>query len=159
MKLSYAYLAEKAERLQDGRLCVFGADIDIIEVPQVPFPFMATMVVRFSVAPDEPLEDHTISVDLILPEGERKSLVKQMAVNTMRNQADPSLPSAASILAQLGIVFGAPGLYRFNIFADGDEVISLPLSIHVAEETTNVPSPSGESASEQAAQHRAGSND
>lgn len=128
MQLEYAYLANSAGFLQDGRLVVFGADIEGVETNG--FPAVASNLVivsKFWIMPDDPLEGHTVSIDITMPSGHRSSITANEPLNTMRNRRDAMRPSAAQVIVNLVMVMEEAGNYLFHLIADGHEVKTIPL--------------------------------
>lgn len=134
MELDYAFFAERAGALSDGRLCVFGADADAIHVDAVPALFHSTLVCRFLLRPDEPLEGHAVSVDGTKPDGERSNLMTT-PLNTVRNITVPTMPSGARLLVNVFVTFSLLGIYQFHISVDGVEVKTLRLHVGLTNET------------------------
>jgi hypothetical protein len=126
MKLDYAFLATAADRFKDGRICVFGGDFDNIQASAFPVTLVLTVVVKFLVFPNEPLEGHTLRLDVERPEGTRIA-GDPSSVNTIRNQLDASAPSGASVLAQIAIELASEGKYSIHIVVDDEQVRTLPL--------------------------------
>lgn len=128
MQLEYAYLANSAGFLQDGRLVVFGADIEGVETQG--FPAVASnlaIVAKFWVMPDEPVEGHAVSIDITMPSGNRTTITTSEPLDTMRNRRDAMRPSAAQVIVNLVMVMEEAGNYLFHLIADGHEVKTISL--------------------------------
>ncbi len=69
MELSFAFLANMADHLADGRMIVIGPDFDIASCPQFPFVVPIAFVVKMKVEPEEVGQPHTIKVDYRKPDG------------------------------------------------------------------------------------------
>lgn len=128
MKLAYALLAMNAGRLQDGKLCIWGADIDTVLVDSVPAQVSFTVVAKFHLYPDEPLEGHTFQFDLTRL-GERKQIAEPMPLNTKRNTLDNDEPSGASVLVHTACEISAVGKHAIHVLVDGHEVTALPFYV------------------------------
>ena len=130
MQLDFAFLANFAAHLQDGRLVVFGADIDGMEC--VGFPALASqlvLVAKFWVFPEEPTEGHRLSIDLTKPGGQRIQLRTDEPLEAIRNQRNPDRPSAAQVTVNLMMTFDAVGIYLFHLSIDGQEVKAVPFQV------------------------------
>lgn len=133
MQLDFAFLANVADYLQDGRLVIFGADIDGLQCPRLPaLAPQLCLVAKFWVSPDEPTEGHTLSVDLTKPNGERAHLCANEPLQAVRNRSDTTGPSSAQAAVALVAGFDAAGTYRFHVIADGQEVKEVPFHVNVA---------------------------
>lgn len=135
MQLLYAFFAEKADRLTDERLCIFGADSDTVEASRFPATFELALIIKLALLPDEPLEGHHYSIAVTNPAGKRVEMTQTPnPVKTKRNPYDPTLPSGASILINLGVKFDTPGCHQFHIVVDGNELRSVPLYVAKVQE-------------------------
>lgn len=132
MELDYALLAERADRLHDQRLVVFGGDADQVEVAGFPAMAHLTLVARFWLFPNEPLENHVFAVEITMPSGERR-LAGKSVLNTKRNESEPDQPSAASVLANLILKIAKPGVAIFHLLMDGREVKTMRVRVVVSE--------------------------
>jgi hypothetical protein len=133
MELEYAFLADRADRLHDDRLVVFGGDIDKATVSSFPALFRTTLVARLRLHPEEALEGHVLGLECTSPEGKRLTLAKDVPITTIRNPDEAAQPSAARILIELTVVVGLPGPHLLHIMLDQQEVKSLRFRvIHVA---------------------------
>ena len=133
MELAYAFLAERADRLQDGRLVVFGGDADSIQVTLFPFLLTASLVVKATLNPDEPLEGHTLAVDITGSDGVRHNVMKAVPISTTRNQMDPQQASGANVIVNMSLKIDGPGHKQIHVVIDGSEVRKLSLWISQTE--------------------------
>jgi hypothetical protein len=136
MKLAYAIFAENADRLSDGRVCIFGGDVDTFTVSQTPatIPFM--LVVKLVADDDESLEGHFFGLDVENPEGKRTRIGgdSDMPVRFNKRVSEASgVPPIAHLYIKLIINFLNPGMYYFRIYTDGAEAARLPVFIGVSE--------------------------
>ena len=130
MQLDFAFLANFANHLQDGRLVIFGADIDGMEC--VGFPALASqlvLVAKFWVFPDEPTDGHRLSIDLTKADGQRIPLITDEPLEAIRNHRNPDRPSAAQAIVNLMMNFQAAGTYLFHLCIDGEEVKAVPFHV------------------------------
>jgi len=139
MELDYALLAEKAARLSDNRLVVFGGDVDSIESPLCPAIFQCSLAARLLLKPDEPLEGHAFSIEITSVAGERKQISEPQKLNTTRNEKYPNLAAGAALIIGMTIVFGKPGIHYLHLMVDGREVKSWPLAVNIPDEPTIPP--------------------
>ena len=110
MEPVFAFFAQSAGYLKDGRLCIFGADFDSIEASEFPLPAVPfTFVAKLSLNPSEPLEGHTFRVDHIAPEGNRTPLSKDAPLKTKRNPRNPQNAAGAALVLTLYVAFHNPG--------------------------------------------------
>jgi hypothetical protein len=141
MQLEFAFLCNVANFLQDGRLVIFGADIDGMECSGLPaLASQLCLVAKFWVFPDEPTEGHTVSLELTRPDGERVQLCANQPLEAIRNRRDDARPSSAQVTLVLMINFEAAGTYQFHLSADGTEMKTVPFYVAVvpqAEERHN----------------------
>lgn len=130
MQLEYAFLCNAASFLQDGRLVIFGADIDGMEC--IGFPAVASqlvLVAKFWVFSDEPIEGHTISVELTEPNSGRFALCTNEPLQAIRNLRNDAWPSSAQVTVNLTMGFTRAGTHLFHMIADGNEVKSVPFYV------------------------------
>ena len=108
---------------------VVGADVEGVEcgIPATATQLMLTA--KFWVMPDEPLEGHTISIQLTSPDGERADLCRDKPLKPVRNVRDQSRPSGAQVAINLMPGLASPGEYMFHVIADGQEVKTIPLDV------------------------------
>lgn len=126
MELDYAFLADRAERLADGRLFVYGGDVDVISSTG-PVAFSCALAARFLVSPDEVDQQHTFALEISKPDGKRDELCPTGTLNTSRNSVDANEPSGAGLVVKMTLGFSVEGKYVIHVIADGKEVKSLPI--------------------------------
>jgi len=131
MELSYAFLANTAGQLQDGRLCIFGADVDGLEATSLPFvgPPLA-LVARLLLRPGEPSTGHKFRVELTTPNGERLPMSEDLELNAKRSSLNPEGPAGTSIVTNLMVGFRELGAY--HLIVDGTETLALPFFVKAA---------------------------
>jgi hypothetical protein len=135
MQLDYAFLAHNAGFLKDDKLVVYGCEVELISVPIMPIPGLPIAIVaKLLLAPDEPLDGHTYSVQFRKPNGELIPLAENHPLRTVRNAIFPDRPSGASVVVNAVIGIEAPGEYAFIVFADGRELKTLRFMIAVLPE-------------------------
>jgi hypothetical protein len=122
MELDYAFLAERAGRLHDGKLIVFGGDIDYLETTGLPIPLQLALVVRLTLRPDEKLEGHTFGIAVSKPDGKREGVCSNVPINTRRHPFDPKSPSGARLIFDIHMLIDAPGPRSIHIIVDGQEI-------------------------------------
>lgn len=135
MRLVYAYFANSAGHLTDGRLCVFGADFDGVSVVQFPAllpPFC--LVAKFELAPSEALEGHTFRLEMTKPNGERQAISENSCLNTSRNPRRPELPAYAHLILTLTLGLDEGGDYLIHVVADNADAASLPFYVTQTQE-------------------------
>lgn len=128
MELDYAFLAERADRLHDNRLVVFGGDSDTIEAERLPALIQLNLVARFLLAPDEPLEGHGFAIEITNARGERKKAAEGQ-LNTARDELEPDHPSGASLIVNTVLKIGNAGTILIHLIVDGREVKTLRLRV------------------------------
>lgn len=135
MELDYALLANSAEVGAGGRVHIFGAHIDTICSPQFPATTGFTLVARLLVAPNEYDQRHRFVAELVLPSGQRRSLMaKDQEFVTAAGAIRPELGSAMSIIVQAAQVeLDAPGDYAIRLVVDGQEMGSVPFYVRELE--------------------------
>ena len=128
MEIDYAFLANNAAPLQDGRLCIFGAEFDGFDSEQ--FPVVTppiTLVARISLRPDEPVDGHSVQLEMTKPNGEREPMAEPIPLNCCRSKRNPDLPGYSSLIVGLVMGLDAPGLYQIHILIDREEAKTLNL--------------------------------
>jgi hypothetical protein len=135
MKLVYAIFAENADRLKDGRLCLFGADFDTFHVEETPVVIPFHLLAKIAFEAGENFEGHSVSLEITNPVGERTSLLHNGAlpmIVTRPKHFPTDTPPFANIHIRLAVNFSNPGIYRFLLLVDDNELTSAPLNIVVA---------------------------
>jgi len=139
MELDYAFLAERADRLHDGRLVVFGGDADAIQPAGFPAKFQVSLVARMLLDDGENPDGHTWGVAMTSPEpdGKRKALIDDQNLNGPHD-IPPGMQGGAGLIVGLTIGLMRAGIYRIHLIVDGVEVKTLPLLVenppHITQE-------------------------
>ncbi len=119
-----------------GRLHVFGGDFDNITLPTLPAlvpPFF--LVAKCRVQPDEVGKEHKFKLVLEAP-GEEPKVVGGVDLNTIRNPHDPTRPSGATVVIQIGMGFEEAGEHIFRIVVNDIELGSVSLLVTLAKADT-----------------------
>ena len=130
MELDYAFLAERADRLQDGRLVVFGGDADAIQPAGFPAAFQVSLVARMLLVDGENPDGHTWGVSMSPPgpEGKRSALIENQKLNGPHNLPN-GMPGGAGLIVGLTIGLKRAGIYKLHLIVDGVEVKTIPLMV------------------------------
>jgi hypothetical protein len=129
MQLSFAFLANVAEVLKDGRLLAIGIDFDTIFCGQFPIIAPVTLVVKINLDPSEISKSHTLAIEVTRPNGKRESLGPEQSFTIKANPIDASRPSGSAIIATIGFNFESAGEYLFHVLINGIEFKSLSLDV------------------------------
>jgi hypothetical protein len=130
MELDFAFLAENADVTTGGKLCCFGAGIDLLVAGGFPAwvpPFY--LVVRFKVLPSDLLESHSFHVELVNPNGEVNNAAAPMLVNKMENPIDKSKPTGAILVAVMQMPVPESGTYQFRLLLNDSPIRTLAVEI------------------------------
>jgi hypothetical protein len=131
MELDYALLAEKASRLDDGRLVVFGGDIDGVTARKLPVLFETTLVAKMLVEKGEAHDGHEFGIDCTDPRGNRVSIIKSEPLG--EPDVVEGMLAAAGLIATLKIVIREAGIYRLHLIVDGKERKTFPFLVDAPE--------------------------
>jgi hypothetical protein len=136
MNLAYAFLASAGEYMPDGRLFLFGGDIDGIQVRRFPAEIAGLcLVFKLLLTEEERTDRHAIMADVLSPGGESICPFGMVQLGPLERTkaADPG--------ASVGIVFNMvrftvskEGRYTIRLTAGDRELSQLPLDVSVAPE-------------------------
>lgn len=129
MKLEFAILAENADRLEDGRLVIFGGDFNLFQVSQVPATIPFCLVCKLSTARGEPLSGHQFKLEIENPAGERQQMSADGAEIAFGQPPSQQLPSIAHVFTRLIIKFSTVGLYSVYVMVNDTEMARVLLLI------------------------------
>ena len=133
MKLDFAFLAQYADFVTDGKLAIFGAGIDGVQTSAIPFQsYSMSLVVKFLVDPEDEDRPHLYRIEITTPAGERK-LVTENQVNVQRDETGVA-QRGSNLIVNLNIHYSAAGLYYLHIVLDDADVKSLPISVSLVPE-------------------------
>jgi hypothetical protein len=138
MRLDYAFLAERASRLEDGRLVIFGGDVDAVEPAGLPAAFQSSLVARMLLEEGESAEGHEFSICVTLPDGSRTTILERRHLNAPRN-IPAGMPGGAGLIVGLTIGLRQAGIYRIHLIVDGAELKALPLLVEQPPNAEQVP--------------------
>jgi hypothetical protein len=133
MEVDSAMLAMGADHSSQGLLHIFGGGFDTLQVNRLPgalAPFW--LVARALKQGVEAEEQHAFTLLGFNPAGEPFAL----AADQQFTLVPPSVPggySKASIIIQVQMAVGVPGVYQFALSIDGVERKRIPLRIEVVE--------------------------
>jgi hypothetical protein len=133
MELSFAFLANFANVLRDGRLIAIGIDFDAIHSSQFPMAVPLTLVVKIKLDPSEISTPHNLAFEVTMPGGIREPIGPEKPFAVKANPLDASRPSYSAIIATIGFNFESEGEYLFHILVNGTEIKSLPLDVRHAD--------------------------
>jgi len=130
VRLDWALLANAAESPPNGLVYILGAGIDTLWREQFPAPFGGAMVLRVLSSRLESERQHKVEVHCSDEDG--KAVLQQPVVlglppRTVHSDHPPGWDLAANIVINLaGVPIPKPGLYRFEILIDDQQVRTLP---------------------------------
>jgi hypothetical protein len=134
MLLDYVILADKATVAHDGKLIVFGGDIDSVTVPELPVGIGVCLVARLVLEVGESIEGHEFSLDATSATGNRQKVLDTKPINLTR-QSEPDWPAHARLLFELGFVVSHAGVHKFHLIVDGKEIKTINFRVnHVPQE-------------------------
>lgn len=136
MRLDWALLANAAEGPPDGLVYILGAGIDTLWRDEFPAPFGGAMVLRLATSRLESERAHKVEVHCSDEDG-KPILAQPIAFMVPPRQVPPEQPQgwdlAANIVINLAAVrIDKPGLYRFEIMIDDQQVRTLPFRLVLA---------------------------
>ena len=129
MQLDFAFLAQYADYVTDGRMAIFGAGIDGVESSVVPFQaHPMCLVAKFLIAEEDAARSHFYRIEVIGPNGSRKLMLEDQALNTA---VEPRgrYPGGSNLIVNLNINFMNIGLYNLCLMLDGEDVKQLPINV------------------------------
>lgn len=132
MQFSFAFFANVAEILRDGRILAIGMDIEGIICPQFPITVPLILIVKIKLDPSEINLQHKCVIEITRPNGKREPLGIENPFDAKANPMDPNLPGSTAIIVTMGTNFDSAGEHLFHILIDGEEVKSLPLDVRPA---------------------------
>jgi hypothetical protein len=124
MILDYVILADKATTTHDGKLVVFGGDIDSVTVSELPVMISASLVARLILEVGEATEGHNFSLECTSATGNRQVVLENRPINLTR-RSEPDWPAHARLLLEIGFVVAHAGIHRFHLIVDGREMKTL----------------------------------
>jgi len=130
MRLDWALLANAAESPPNGLVYILGAGIDTLWRDDYPAPFGGAMVLRVLSSRLESERAHNVEVHCSDEDG--KAVLQQPVVlglppRTVTSEHPQGWDLAANIVINLAQVpIPKPGLYRFEILIDDQQVRTLP---------------------------------
>ena len=130
MRLDWALLANAAESPPNGLVYILGAGIDTLWRDDYPAPFGGAMVLRVLSSRLESERAHKVEVHCSDEDG--KAVLQQPVVlglppRTVTSEHPQGWDLAANIVINLAQVpIPKPGLYRFEILIDDQQVRTLP---------------------------------
>jgi hypothetical protein len=134
MKLEFTIIAENADRLEDGRLVIFGGDFNLFQVSKVPATVPFFLVSKISAAFGEPLEGHKYKLEIQNPAGERKPMGLDGVDFAFGVSNTPQLPSIAHVFTKLVVTFKDVGVYTFFVMIDEVEMGSVSVIVRLPSE-------------------------
>jgi hypothetical protein len=130
MRLDWALLANAAESPPNGLVYILGAGIDTLWRDEFPAPFGGAMVLRVLSSRLESERAHKVEVHCSDEDGRpvlQQPVVLALPVRTVTSEHPQGWDLAANIVINLaGVPIPKPGLYRFEILIDDQQVRTLP---------------------------------
>jgi hypothetical protein len=130
LKLDWALLANGAEGPPNGLVYILGAGIDTLWRDQFPAPFGGAMVLRVLSSRIESERQHKVEVYCSDEDGKavlQQPVVLNLPRRTVHSEHPQGWDLAANIVINLAAVaIPKPGLYRFEILIDDQQVRTLP---------------------------------
>ena len=130
MRLDWALLANAAESPPNGLVYILGAGIDTLWREDFPAPFGGAMVLRVLSSRLESERGHRVEVHCSDEDGKavlQQPVVLALPPRTVTSEHPQGWDLAANIVINLAQVpIPKPGLYRFEILIDDQQVRTLP---------------------------------
>lgn len=130
MRLDWALLANAAESPPNGLVYILGAGIDTLWRDDFPAPFGGAMVLRVLSSRLESERAHKVEVHCSDEDGKavlQQPVVLGLPARTVTSEHPQGWDLAANIVINLAQVpIPKPGLYRFEILIDDQQVRTLP---------------------------------
>jgi hypothetical protein len=130
-EVAFAFLANSAELLADGRLVVIGPDIDQLFCVQIPTSAQLSFVVKLIFAAEESSRSHTVAIEYAKPDGTRARLTQSIPLSLRLNPGNPAADVKTAVVAVLGLNLDAPGGYTFYVMVDEQDAVNRPLNVTV----------------------------
>lgn len=129
MRLNFAFLADSAQSLPDGRFSVLGGGVTVLYIKKFPaLQPTLTLVVQFDVNKAEVDREHELRLELFSPLNATAMPPVTSKFTPSGNVEHPEWPmTALFILNTTGLVFEMPGRHEFRISVDNVEKARLPL--------------------------------
>lgn len=131
MQPSFAFLANYADVLRDGRLMAVGIDFEGVVCPQIPIVVPVMLVVKIKVDPSETDQSFTLGIEITRPGGKRESLGVERPFLVRANSNNPNHPSGSAMIAAIGLSVESEGEHLFHVLINGTEFKTLPLDIQL----------------------------
>jgi hypothetical protein len=128
-EVAFAFLANVAELLVDGRLVVIGPDIEGLNCSQIPIGVQLAFVAKLIFAAEEVSQSHTITIECARPDGTRAPISTPVPLGLRVNPEHPDNDAKAVVVAAIGITFDVPGKYTFYAMVDQEAVAIRSLNI------------------------------
>jgi hypothetical protein len=130
MELNYALLADKASRLYDGKLVIFGGDIDQVNVGMVPAIAQISLVARVTCSAGEGLDGNTFGIECTPPVGDKIIVAANQAMERFGEEK-----RSTRLIVDLVIAFSSAGTHLIHLLMNGQELTTLPLDVKLTPNT------------------------
>lgn len=136
MKIAFAFLCNYVDRLENERVVIVGADLDMIEACSFPAPAPLALVAKLDVARGEPNGSRRLRVEVTTPNGSRRRMSDDRLIEAVR-RADGTL--AYQFTITLPMIFEQPGNYAFHLVEGSGDMATIPLKVCESERATSHP--------------------
>jgi hypothetical protein len=116
MRLNFAFLAQAAELVPDGRFFVLGGGIDRITIPSFPgvIPSLA-LVAELLFSGDEYAQPYPVRVTVTRPDGKVQDLGEILVLSPRAEPEWPERGRTAHLVCQINsFLIPLPGIYEFQ---------------------------------------------
>jgi hypothetical protein len=130
MRLTQAVFAKFADLMKDDTVAMIGGCFDTIRVPAFPCPVPLCIVARIRLDQGECGVEHIFQLGRILgPEGSEEMPPSPSIPFTLTLEPDATYATFTCITMAYGLVFTAPGIYRFFFMVDDVEIGGVELEV------------------------------
>ena len=136
MELSFAFFADSAVVPPDGKVYVLGGGFSTLALGQLPGRANFAVVAGFRFGPADVAQARAVELRFVDSEGKLVLPAASLQFQSAGGQLEPGQEVSVSTVTFLQPMFGEPGVYTAEFWADGRALSSVHL--HVEERTPPV---------------------
>jgi len=133
MRLAFAFLADAAQTTADGKLWVFGGDIEDIVAAELPVTVAAlALVVKLLLTEEESERAHQLRLQFVQPDGTQQLPPFEFPFHARRRTQELGMPYGVSLVFNFQqLVFFSHGQYMLRMAVDGRHLGDVQFSLRV----------------------------
>ena len=140
MEIAFAFLADQAVLPPDGKFYVLGGGLATLALPELPYRFGFCVVAGFRFQASELVQARSVEVRLI--DSQSKLVVTPATVNFPSGMApDGAEEVTVQTVIQLVAMFGEPGQYAVQIWAEQQLMTTIKLGVRERQQPELGPRP------------------